>query len=484
MERLNRLKPIIDSNHIAFLHGRFSFDTFITKDYNEVDLNHALHTILTEMGFERIVLVDYNTRISFLDDRSRALCSPSHIASSQGSKLDFVTGPLGDMRISSDSRNSPPVVPETNYSQVSDSAMVAHLDQWMRDETIRTAIIISDAETTLTNIFHRTPTETRFNQWLTLPSSNINICLLLFPCENLIRRVETHERITHIDAFDTHLRAGRADFEIPSPTKEEIKRLMDLLRLSYGIKYQWEKDTYIRRTLNNNLLSVNDLKNRIRSELHISSDLVVQIIGDDHADKRGWKDLLDDMVGMEDVKIFIERIANTVTSRRLRENMEADTYWHNPINLKMAFLGNPGTGKTTVAKLMGAALRDAGALVHGIVVETTFKDFVGINEEETGRKTSELIKKAQGGVLFIDEAYQLTEDDQTGMGSMVISTLLPAISDENLNFCLIFAGYTRKWKVLDSKSNIGLASRLVLLIVFILKTIPGGIRRDFYKTQN
>ncbi len=484
MERLSELKSIIDSNHIAFLHGRFSFDTFITKRFVEVDLNHALHEILTEMGFERIVLVDYNTRISFLDDRSRALCSPSHVAPSKSSSLNFVAGPLGNLRISSDSRNaSPSVIPETNYSQVSDSAMVAHLDQWMKDETVRTAIIISDAETTLTNIFHRTPTETRFNQWLTLPTSNKNICLLSFPCEDLIKRVEAHERITHIDAFDTRLRTRRADFEIPSPTIEEITRLMDLLRIKYEIKYQWKNDAYIRRTLNNNILSINDLKNRIRSELLISSDLVVQILGDDHAGKRGWKDLLDEMVGMEEVKTFIERIANTVTSRSLREKMETDSNWHNPINLKLAFLGNPGTGKTTVAKLMGAALRDVGALVHGTVVETTFKDFVGINEEETGRKTNELIKKAQGGVLFIDEAYQLTEDDQTGLGSMVINTLVPAISDKNLNFCLIFAGYTREMeKFLDSKSNIGLASRIGTSNRLYFKDYtPKQLEEIFYK---
>jgi SpoVK/Ycf46/Vps4 family AAA+-type ATPase len=154
----------------------------------------------------------------------------------------------------------------------------------------------------------------------------------------------------------------------------------------------------------------------------------------------------------------LKRYIDRVSYNRARV---AAGYAIRPLSLHSVYLGNPGTGKTTVARLMGKAFNDLGLLTKGhVVVEERSSltgKFYGTEEE----KTNQALERARGGVLFIDEAYNLlVKDDPRDPGRRIIETLLTTLSDEqNRDICIIMAGYTQP--MIDMlNDNPGLKSRL------------------------
>ena len=127
-------------------------------------------------------------------------------------------------------------------------------------------------------------------------------------------------------------------------------------------------------------------------------------------------------------------------------------------NMHMIFTGNPGTGKTTVARIMAKMLYDLGMLKENKLVEVEKKDLIASYLGQTASKTSDVIEKALGGVLFIDEAYSLTENKDS-YGKEAMATLIKAMEDKKDELVVIFAGYKNEMKTfLDSNS--GIASRI------------------------
>lgn len=130
------------------------------------------------------------------------------------------------------------------------------------------------------------------------------------------------------------------------------------------------------------------------------------------------------------------------------------------LNLHMAFYGNPGTGKTEVARTIGTILAEAGVLAIGHVVEVSRKDLVGQYVGETSHLTARWVMAAMGGVLFIDEAYSIVKKEAGfDYGDEAISTLLKMMEDYRGKFCVIFAGYKNELEEMIS-TNPGLKSRI------------------------
>ena len=151
-----------------------------------------------------------------------------------------------------------------------------------------------------------------------------------------------------------------------------------------------------------------------------------------------------------------------VNRRREKRGLKADVH-----RMHMAFLGNPGTGKTTVARLFGELLNDMGLLPTTKFVETDRSGLIGQYIGQTEKKTLKQIDAADGGVLFIDEAYALDDGyrDQTGFGHEATSVLVKQMEDRRDRLVVILAGYTEPTTKYISM-NPGMKSRIPTLINF------------------
>jgi probable Rubsico expression protein CbbX len=170
-----------------------------------------------------------------------------------------------------------------------------------------------------------------------------------------------------------------------------------------------------------------------------------------------------DLVGLQPVKTRIKEIAALLLVERVRQNLDLATT--KPV-LHMSFTGRPGTGKTTVAKKISEILHRLGYLRKGHVVTVTRDDLVGQYVGHTAPKTKEMIKRAQGGVLFIDEAYYLHKSgNERDYGAESIEILLQDMEGQRDGFLVIFAGYKEQMDIFY-RSNPGLYSRVAHHIDF------------------
>ena len=171
---------------------------------------------------------------------------------------------------------------------------------------------------------------------------------------------------------------------------------------------------------------------------------------------------LDNLIGLLDVKQLVREIHAFIQIQKLRqkERLLAD-----PMVLHMIFKGNPGTGKTTVARIMGKIFREMGVLSRGHLIEVERADLVGEYIGHTAQKTREQLKKAQGGILFIDEAYSLARGGEKDFGKEAIDCMVKAMEDKKDEFIIILAGYQKEMENF-LLTNPGLRSRFPIHMNF------------------
>lgn len=177
---------------------------------------------------------------------------------------------------------------------------------------------------------------------------------------------------------------------------------------------------------------------------------------------------LDALVGLEGVKAEVHSLVNLMKVRRLREAAGLPTP---PLSLHLVFVGNPGTGKTTVARLIGQLYRAIGILSQGQLVEVDRSGLVAGYVGQTALKTQEVLQSALGGVLFLDEAYALAPASPTDYGREAIEVLLKGMEDHRKDLVVIAAGYPEPMEDF-LHSNPGLASRFPKTLVFADYTPP------------
>jgi len=171
---------------------------------------------------------------------------------------------------------------------------------------------------------------------------------------------------------------------------------------------------------------------------------------------------LQDLIGLKTVKKNIAEITAFALVQKKRSQFQLKSA---PNVLHMVFRGNPGTGKTTVARILGKIFNDIGVLSKGHLIEAERADLVGEYIGHTAQKTRELIKRSLGGILFIDEAYTLAQGGEKDFGKEAIATLVKAMEDHRDNLIVILAGYCYQMDCFMN-SNPGLKSRFPIQIEF------------------
>jgi SpoVK/Ycf46/Vps4 family AAA+-type ATPase len=349
---------------------------------------------------------------------------------------------------------------------MSDVFAAGLLDPLMQQGEPRTAVVFLQSETTLHFFDDQRTLAGRIGRWASLPwNTNRNVCFFIFASPNYTDLRQVTERLplpelrAYVQQRDEQSR-NYSMVHIAAPTTEEMTRLVNLVRLRDGVAVNWREQAQLITWMDAEGLSVNQWLSRLQT---------AQCLDKKTAQQKQWfsvasmtegsaQERLDALTGLQAVK---ERIAELMAymadkAARLREGRVTHS---EPLVLHMVFTGNPGTGKTTVARLVGEIYREIGLLRRGHTVEVdTTAELVAEHVGGTATRTNTIIDRALDGVLFIDEAYELTQSDRGGFGQQAINTLLARMENERQRLAVIVAGYPREMKEFLG-SNPGLASR-------------------------
>ncbi len=225
-------------------------------------------------------------------------------------------------------------------------------------------------------------------------------------------------------------------------SSEELKvKLLDYITNTYD-KSELDSQTYKENLIN--YISLNNDVPKLKEEKSIDEIF----------------ESLNELVGLEKVK---KTLYDLVDLMKLKEKTDGSLKIGN-VNLHMIFLGNPGTGKTTIARLLCGILYNLHYIKEDKLIEVTSKDLIAEYVGQTAIKTNEVINKAMGGVLFIDEAYMLG-DKNNSYNDDAIGTLIAAMENNRDNLVCIFAGYTKEMQAFLN-ANSGITSRIGYTLEF------------------
>jgi len=473
---------------LVVLFGPGSSDKFVGTDYRERTLEESLWETLNAAGYQRIVFTSANAPAYFLDKESRDLIQrqlestdqPGHDAAQvradvgvRGSRSPangtgrtspngrpqhreaLLTGPADAVRY----RQRPKLTLETNALRL--------LNACLQIRDTPTAVVIVRAGDFLR--FNGAERELAgwFARWPQAPAAVDNVCVLVFTEQSLSQTVDFVRSLGYVNVLVSCLErqsnrpGGPGAGEITKPDAAEIERIVHVARLRDGLRIaDWtEFDRVVAALAAQPDTPAYIWGRRLRRLAGSGKALSVE-----ETRRQGWVDSLPsgqpawdrltELTGLGTVKEHIDRIRwrAEAEARRRREGLLRE-----PGSLHLVFTGGPGTGKTTVARLIGELYREMGVLRRGHLHAPEASDLIGMYVGHTAVQTNQAVDAALDGVLFIDEAYRLSEAPG-GFGQEAIDTLITRMDNERDRLVVIVAGYPDKMDAF-LRSNPGLPRR-------------------------
>jgi len=432
-----------EGNRYRIIYGPGVEDVFLNSQSMELKFDQALYETLRELQYERVIFYSPHKALYVYDEKSVPF------SQLKNKTPYFEPGPLDQyqaLQNSPEYKNNPGVMGDFHALKV--------MDTLIKDVTGgKTAIIFLQAETSISFFEDKRSLASIVGDWINLPTENQNKCIFVFSFDQYegLKQLSTGIQLPEVRRVILRERDGLV--EISTPNEDEIKRALEL---SFKEIVDVEPLSQILSNEKKSLRFWNerftqiDKQNR-KVDLGTASNLgwlsAVQHPGENALEK------LLSMVGLEKVKTLVqEYIAWAQFNRRKSINGEETPLLH------MIFYGNPGTGKTTVARFIGEIYHELGWLRRGHLVEVQASDLIEPFVGGTAVKMNKTINQALDGVLFIDEAYGLTEEGRGGFGKEALEVLLSRMESDRSRLVVICAGYPDK---MDNfrRSNPGLARR-------------------------
>lgn len=481
-----------------FVTGRTS-DEFYTDGLLKLNIEQLVHIELKKVGYQRVVFFDKNNKLYTYDDESFELLSKNgeNSSSSGGIHTSAIrragglkNGKVGQIkRTTDDSSRSDEVSAEVNeksewikgeksgitiknvvndrlHTGLKDDFFVSRtIEAYMDDKSIKTAIVINDPASFIkdfSNMFHSMTTK-----YERLGTDNGNIVVFIYPDAR-------SKSVYEVDPYKEASEEQKAnEIKLGCPSSMEVKNMLLYMRAHRSVKFLIKDVNKIALALHQAMglsgLGIKETYIRIteyaKTDAYIDESLCYDIL----TTKKplSAEEQLNSLIGMKSVKDALLRYkikGNEVTTTSGLSRIKPQHPSKLPDSQMIHFIitGNPGTGKTTVAKLIGQLFYEMGYLSSGHVVETDRQGLVAGYVGQTAIKTRNKVIEALGGVLFIDEAYSLakSEDGDNGndFGQEAIDTLVKAMDEFKGQFSVVVAGYRNKMEAFEA-SNIGLARR-------------------------